>query len=104
MDEQKPSKSSAAWVRTAVDYGAPIAFAVAYFTTKNFQTATWVLVAASAAALAPSLSESARNALKNDLLGRAQAVAQAAGGLLGLGNKISTSERAVLDELGEAFG
>jgi intracellular septation protein len=45
-------KKNAAWVRTAVDYGAPIAFAVAFFATKNFQTATWVLVAASALALA----------------------------------------------------
>ena len=44
-------KKNAAWVRTAVDYGAPIAFAVAFFATKNFQTATWVLVAASALAL-----------------------------------------------------
>ena len=44
-------KRNAAWVRTAVDYGAPIAFAVAFFATKNFQTATWVLVAASALAL-----------------------------------------------------
>ena len=44
-------KKNAVWVRTAVDYGAPIAFAVAFFATKNFQTATWVLVAASALAL-----------------------------------------------------
>jgi intracellular septation protein len=44
-------KKHAAWVRTAVDYGAPLAFAVAFFATKNFQTATWVLVAASALAL-----------------------------------------------------
>lgn len=50
-DEAPQKKKAAAWVRTAVDYGAPIAFAVAYFTTKNFQTATWVLVGASAAAL-----------------------------------------------------
>ena len=46
-----PGKKNAAWVRTAIDYGAPVAFAIAYFTTKNFQTATWVLVAASAVAL-----------------------------------------------------
>jgi intracellular septation protein len=44
-------KKHAAWVRTAIDYGAPLAFAVAFFATKNFQTATWVLVAASALAL-----------------------------------------------------
>ncbi|MDI1363933.1 MAG: septation protein A [bacterium] len=51
MDEQPTPKKNAAWVRTAVDYGAPLAFAIAYFSTKNFQTATWVLVAASAVAL-----------------------------------------------------
>jgi intracellular septation protein len=52
QDKGETRKKQAAWVRTAVDYGAPIAFAVAYFATKNFQTATWVLVAASALALA----------------------------------------------------
>ncbi|MDB5455929.1 MAG: septation protein [Caulobacter sp.] len=53
MTEPTPpkAKKSAAWVRTAVDYGAPIAFAVAFFTTRDFQKATWVLVAASAVAL-----------------------------------------------------
>jgi intracellular septation protein len=45
-------KKNAAWVRTAIDYGAPVAFGVAFFATgRNFQTATWVLVAASAVAL-----------------------------------------------------
>ena len=53
MTEPNPpaAKKSAAWVRTAVDYGAPIAFAIAFFTTRDFQKATWVLVAASAVAL-----------------------------------------------------
>jgi intracellular septation protein len=46
-----PAKKNAAWVRTAIDYGAPLAFAATWFVTKNFQTATWVLVAASALAL-----------------------------------------------------
>jgi hypothetical protein len=54
--------------------------------------------------LSPSLSEPARNALKQDLLGRARAVAEAAGGLLGLGNKVSKAEQAVLDDLEKAFG
>jgi intracellular septation protein len=45
--------SAAKWVRVGVDYGAPIAFAVAFFATgRNFQTATWVLVGASVLALA----------------------------------------------------
>ena len=56
------------------------------------------------AALCETLDESGRNALKEDLLGRARAVAEATGGLLGFGNKISKSEQAVLDDLEEAFG
>ena len=54
-------------------------------------------------ALSPKLSEPARNALKDDLLGRARAVAEAAGGLLGLGNRVTKSEQAVLNELEQAF-
>jgi intracellular septation protein len=41
----------APWVRAGVDYAAPIAFVATLFITKDFQTATWVLVAASAVAL-----------------------------------------------------
>jgi hypothetical protein len=51
----------------------------------------------------PKLSEPARSALKDDLLGRARAVAEAAGGLLGLGKKVSKSEQAALSDLEEAF-
>jgi intracellular septation protein len=40
------------WVRSLVDFGAPVAFAVAFFGSgRDFMLATWVLVAASAAAL-----------------------------------------------------
>lgn len=46
------TKSNARWVRTAVDYGAPIAFAVAFYGFgRNIILATGVLVAASALAL-----------------------------------------------------
>jgi len=41
--------------------------------------------------------------IKHDLLDLAGKVAQAAGGFLGLGNKISPAERARLDELQQAF-
>jgi intracellular septation protein len=52
VEDSKAKKKNAAWVRTAIDYGAPVAFGVAFFATgRNFQTATWVLVAASALAL-----------------------------------------------------
>lgn len=60
---QPDKKKNAAWVRTAVDYGAPVAFAVAFFATKNFQTATWVLVVASALALALGYAVERRVAL-----------------------------------------
>ncbi len=57
------TKSKNGWVRTVVDYGAALAFGVTYFATKNFQTATWVLVAASGAALAIGFAVERRLAL-----------------------------------------
>jgi hypothetical protein len=41
--------------------------------------------------------------LQHELLDRARRVAQAAGGFLGFGDKISPAERAVLSELEQAF-
>lgn len=40
------------WVRQVVDFGALVAFMVAYFTTRDMIFATWVLVIASGVALA----------------------------------------------------
>ena len=54
-------------------------------------------------ALSAASSADAKNALKRDLLGRARSVAEATGGFLGFGNKVSKSEQAVLDELEKAF-
>lgn len=56
-----------------------------------------------AGALAESLDETERQALRRDLLSRARKVAEAAGGLLGLG-KISDAEEAKLQELEAALG
>lgn len=41
--------------------------------------------------------------LRDDLLGRAQQVAEAAGGMLGMGHKVSMSEQTVLNDLQQAF-
>jgi hypothetical protein len=41
---------------------------------------------------------------RQDIIGRAEKVARAAGGFLGFGNKISAAEQACLDELARAFG
>ncbi len=56
-----------------------------------------------ARALVSDLEEEARAGLRKDLIGRARAVAEAAGGFLGLGNKVSQAERRVLEELEQAL-
>jgi hypothetical protein len=53
--------------------------------------------------LKSALETVAYNQLKASVLGRAEDVAKSAGGLLGLGNKISRSEEKVLEELSKAF-
>ncbi len=55
------------------------------------------------AGLSRTLDVHAKHALKQDLLGRARVVAEAAGGFLGLGKRISSAEQAVLTELEQAF-
>ncbi|MBN1589038.1 MAG: hypothetical protein JW888_05955, partial [Pirellulales bacterium] len=56
------------------------------------------------AALTQVLDDAGKATLEEEVLGRARDVAEAAGGLLGLGNKISKSEQAVLDDLDAALG
>jgi len=53
--------------------------------------------------LCAELGEAEREALQQEILGRARQVAEAAGGILGLGNKISEAEQRALDELQKAF-
>lgn len=54
-------------------------------------------------ALSKTLSGERRDALKQGLLRRARSVAEASGGVLGLGSKVSKSEQAVLDEFEQVF-
>lgn len=56
-----------------------------------------------AATLKESLDPAQATNLKNRILGRAREVAEAAGGFLGFGNKVSDEEAAVLEELSAAF-
>lgn len=51
----------------------------------------------------PSLSPHEREEIRTMSLGRASAVAEAAGGFLGLTSKVSAKERAALDELGRVL-
>lgn len=53
--------------------------------------------------LCTELTQSDRDALKDQVVGRARTVAVSAGGFLGLGNKVSTEEDVILKELAEAF-
>jgi hypothetical protein len=53
--------------------------------------------------LTETMEPEAKQTLRRDLVSRAQSVAEAAGGFLGLGSKVSSAEKAVLDELEKAF-
>jgi hypothetical protein len=53
--------------------------------------------------LCEKLTEHQKNALKKDLLGHARQVAEAAGGFLGFGSKISDTEQQMLGKLEAAF-
>jgi hypothetical protein len=53
--------------------------------------------------LCAELGESERESLKNQILGRARSVAEATGGFLGLGSKVSSEEEVILAELAKAF-
>jgi hypothetical protein len=55
------------------------------------------------AALCEKMDSAAKESFKSDILGRARRVAESAGGLLGLGQKVSASEKAMLDQLAGAF-
>ncbi len=55
------------------------------------------------AAVLPVLGDTSREILRQETLDRARSVASAAGGFLGLGNKISDVEEAVLEDLATAF-
>ena len=54
--------------------------------------------------LKSTLDGSAFEQLKTSVMGRAEAVAESAGGFLGLVKKVSDVERKVLDDLASAFG
>jgi hypothetical protein len=55
------------------------------------------------AALAAALSPTERNNLRDSVLGRARAVAEAAGGFLGFGNRVSKAEEELLQKLASVF-
>lgn len=55
-------------------------------------------------ALAAELSPTERDNLRDSVLGRARAVAEAAGGFLGFGNRVSKAEAELLQKLAKVFG
>lgn len=55
-------------------------------------------------ALADAMPDSSRRVLRDQVMGWARDVAEAAGGILGLGSKISAAEQTTLDHLRAAFG
>ncbi len=57
-----------------------------------------------ASGLAESLGAEQCSAIRAEVLGKAREVAESAGGILGMGNKISSVEEQVMAELEQAFG
>ena len=55
------------------------------------------------AALSETLTPDALETLKKDVIERVRRVASAAGGLLGLGSRLSSSEQKILDRLEKSF-
>lgn len=53
--------------------------------------------------LCSELEDAQRSAVRDQILGRARSIAQAAGGFLGLGRKVSPEEEVILAELAKAF-
>lgn len=53
--------------------------------------------------LCSQMNASQRESLQREVVGRARTIAESAGGILGLGNKVSPEEAAVLTELEKAF-
>ena len=68
---------------------------------------TWAIALATwkdyVRALAETMSAEDRRFFKGRVLDRARGVAEAAGGFLGIGSKVSAPEQKVLDELASAF-
>lgn len=54
-------------------------------------------------AVSAGMGAEARQALQSELLARARTVAEAAGGFMGVGRKVSAAEQAVLDDLATPF-
>jgi hypothetical protein len=54
-------------------------------------------------AMAAKLPADARAAMERETIGRARRIAEAAGGFLGLGNRVSAAEQSVLARLSAAF-
>lgn len=55
------------------------------------------------AGLVPQLAAEQRQVLQRELLDRARAVAESSGGFLGIGQRVSPAEKAVLERLEQAF-
>jgi len=106
-DGQVDPKERAAFIAAAAEHGiTPGSFAHTALeefiksTPREDARKAWY---AWAAELNGKLDAAERRKVREGLLKRARAVAEASGGFLGLGNKISASEQRVLDAIARAF-
>ncbi len=101
-DAEREAVLSAA-ASTGIDAGSPSALLLGNWLSRRPDGRLLEVWGAYIVSICASLDETERDKLKSQVLGRARDVAEAAGGFLGLGNKISAEERVVLEELSKAF-
>jgi len=106
-DGKVDDKEREAFIRAAAEHGITPG-SIAHTALQSFLAQTpreearkaWY---AWAAELNPKLDAAERKKVREGLLKRARAIAEASGGFLGLGSKISANEQKVLDAIAKAF-
>ena len=103
VDERERAAALSAADEAGLSRGSPSHALLEGWLAQRPPPGLYVAWKAYAAALSATLDPHARQTLRTGVMDRARTVAEAAGGFLGLGRRVSDAERATLDELARAF-
>ncbi|MDH3712820.1 MAG: hypothetical protein OET44_03105 [Gammaproteobacteria bacterium] len=101
--EEKTAVLTAARDESGITEDSPAYEMLQHWLSKPPPRNLWRVWREYANALAQTLDADARQAFTDSVIGRAERVAAASGGILGLGKRISKPERKMLDELAAAL-
>lgn len=102
-DAERSAVLAAARDDSAIPEDSPAHEMLEHWLAKPPPRKLWRVWREYASALGQTLDADARQAFTDSVIGRAERVAAASGGILGLGTRISKSEREMLDELAAAL-